>query len=174
MRATVLAMTISLLIGCASMNDALTPSMQVKKDSFDNSTVVIQEPVSSAGSIKEAWHTLGFSWNQKTPDIIYITVGTNGIVNITNVAFNADGKIISNIKTASATTEYGQWSTRRFAMSWDDFQTVANAQLVKMKVSRINDYTVSSFGKERSGATINSKFPPFIAKVSELRASIKQ
>jgi len=155
--------------GCASMNDSLTPSMSVVKDDFDGSIIVRQAPVSAASSMSEGWHTLGFEWNQKTPDIIYITAGTNGTVNITDVEFNADGNIISNIKTASTLTEYGKWSTRRFSMSWNDFLKITNAKSVKMKVVQINDYTVSSFGPENSGAIVNTKIPPFLKKVQELR-----
>jgi len=156
--------------GCASLNDSITPSMSVMKDDFDGSIVVRQSPVSAASGMSEGWHTLGFEWDQKSPDIIYITAGTNGTVNITDVKFNADGTIISDIKTASTLTEYGKWSTRRFAMSWSDFLKVANANSVKMKVVQINNYTVSSFGSANSGAVINSKIPPFVAKVKELRS----
>ncbi len=155
--------------GCASINDSLTPSMSVVKDDFDGSIIVRQSPVSATSSMSEGWHTLGFEWNQKTSDIIYITAGTNGTVNITDVEFNADGNIISNIKTASTLTEYGKWSTRRFSMPWDDFLKITNAKSVKMKVVQINNYTVSSFGPANSGAIVNKKISPFLKKVQELR-----
>jgi hypothetical protein len=169
----VMCLVVCLLSACASMNDSMTPSAQTMKDDFDGSVVVRQEPVSSASSLSEAWQTLGFDWNQKTPDVVYVTAGAQGVVNITALAFNADGRIIDSIKPASALTEYGKWSTRRFAMTWQDFLVVANAKSVKMRVTRINDYTVSSFGPEHSGATVNSKIAPFVAKVSELRGSRK-
>jgi hypothetical protein len=162
----------SLLTGCAATNDALTPSLAQIKDDFDGSLIVRQVPVSAASSLGEAWHTLGFEWTQKTPDTVYLTAGAHGIVNVEKLAFNADGRIIDNIRTASATTEYGQWSTRRFAMSWDDFVTVANARSVKMRVSMINEYTVSSFGPAHP-ATVDSKISPFVARVQELRAAKK-
>jgi hypothetical protein len=167
-------LAISLVAGCATMNDALMPSLSVIKDDFNGSTIVRQYPVSSSSSLSEGWHTLGFEWIQKTPDTIFITAGTNGIVNITDVAFNADGQVISSIKPASTITEYGQWSTRRFAMSWEDFLKVANAKSVKMKVVRINDYTVSSFGFDHSEAIVNTKIPPFVEKVRELRSGVEK
>jgi hypothetical protein len=157
--------------GCASVRDSLTPSASVMKDDFDGATIVRQSPVSASGNISEGWHTLGFEWNQKTPDTVYIVAGTNGRVNVTEVAFNADGKVISQIQPASALTEYGSWSTRRFAMSWQDFLAIANAKSVKMRLVRINDYTVSSFGPDYPNALVNAKIPPFVTKVQELRSA---
>jgi len=171
MRNIVLMLVAVLVAGCASMNDAMTPSISITKDDFDGSLIVRQPPVSSSSSLSEGWHTLGFEWNQKNPDTIFITAGTNGTVNITDVAFNADGQVISSIKPASTITEYGQWSTRRFSMSWEDFLKVASAKSVKMKVVRINDYTVSSFGPEHSGAIVNTKIQPFVEKVVELKST---
>lgn len=160
----------AVLAGCVSVNDGLTPSVSVMRDDFDGATIVRQEPVSASGSITEGWHTLGFEWNQKTPEIVYVTAGTYGVVNITEVAFNADGRIIADVSPASAITEYGTWSTRRFAMSWEDFMAVASAKAVKMKLVRINDYTVSSFGPDHPTALINAKLPHFVARVSALRS----
>ena len=170
MRVFAWVLAVFLVTGCATMNSALTPSLSVIKDDFDGSTIVRQSPVSSSSGLREGWHVLGFEWSQKTPDTIFITVGTNGIVNITDVAFNADGQVITNIKPASTITEYGQWSTRRFSMSWEDFMKLVNAKSVKMKVARINDYTVSSFGPGHSGAIVNTKLPPFVEMVRELRS----
>lgn len=171
MKNILILLAVLLVAGCATMNDAMTPSLSVIKDDFDGSLVLRQSPVSSSSSLGEGWHTLGFEWNQKNPDTIFVTVGTNGIVNINGVAFNADGQIITNIKLASKITEYGQWSTRRFSMSWEDFLKIANAKSVKMKVVKINDYTVSSFGPEHSGAIVNTKISPFVTKVRELRST---
>lgn len=167
-------LVVLMFAGCASVNDSLTPPMSVNKDDFDGSIIVRQSPVSAASSISEGWHTLGFEWNQNSPNTIFITAGTNGSVNITDVQFNVDGKIISNIKTASTLTEYDKWSTRRFSMSWSDFLEIANAKSVKMKVVQINSYTVSSFGPEHSGAVVNAKIPPFIKKVQELLSGASQ
>lgn len=162
----------ALMAGCAATNDALTPSLVTIKDEFDGSLIVRQVPVSAASSLGEAWHTLGFEWTQKTPDTVYLTAGARGIVNVEKLAFNADGRILDNIRTASATTEYGQWSTRRFAIPWDDFLVVASAKSVKMRVSTINEYTVSSFGPTHP-ATVDSKIAPFVVRVKELRTARK-
>jgi len=166
------------LVACAAvptdvslMDDSVTPSLSVIKDEFDGSTIVQQDAVSSSSSLAEGWHTLGFEWHQKTPDIVFVTAGANWIVTITDLAFNADGELISRIRPASATTEYGSLSTRRFAMAWQDFLKIANAKSVKMKLVRINDYTVSSFGADHSAAVVNTRIAPFVAKVLELRSS---
>jgi len=154
------------LSGCmTNVNDSLTPSVKVSKDAFDGKIIISQAPVSSASSISEAWHTLGFDWKQVSPDVVYLTAGAQGVTNITALAFNIDGKIISDIKSVSALTKYGKWSTKRFVISWDDFLKVAQGNDVKMKLSQIDTYSVSSFGSKNSGATVNSKFQPFIEKV---------
>jgi hypothetical protein len=159
-----------LLTGCAGVNDSLTPSMRVTKDNFDGSTIVYQPDVSSASSLSEPFHTLGFEWVSRTPEVVYVTAGVTGVKNIYGLAFNSDGKVIERINTASEHTELGQRSTRRFGMSWGDFVSVANGKDVKMRVSMGNTYSVSSFGSATS-ATINPKFAPFIEKVRELRAA---
>src|SRR5690606_34339929 len=107
-------------------------------------------------------------------DTAFITVGTDGITNVTEVAFNVDGELVSSVETASAITKYGGGSTRRFQMPLTDFFKVASGKVVKMKVVRINDYSVSSFGSEVSGAIVNSKFAPFVAKVRELKGIVSK
>jgi hypothetical protein len=173
MRPFLRALPLVLILGCTSMNDALTPSLQLMKDDFDGALIVRQAPVSAASGLADAWHTLGFEWTQKTPNAVYVTAGVQGITNIYQLAFNADGHIIENLKTASAHTDYGQWSTRRFSMTWDDFLALANAKEVKMRVSRANEYTVSSFGPAHPNALVNAKLVPFVAKVRDLRATLK-
>jgi hypothetical protein len=167
------AVLIVLVVGCTSMNDALTPSLQLIKDDFDGAMIVRQAPVSAASGLGDSWHTLGFEWTQKTPNIVYVTAGVQGITNIYQLAFNADGRIIENVKTASAQTDYGQWSTRRFSMTWEDFLAMANAKEVKMRVSRANEYTVSSFGPVHPNALVNAKLVPFVAKVRDMKATLK-
>jgi hypothetical protein len=58
---------------------------------------------------------------------------------------------------------------RRFAMSWQDFLKIANAKSVKMKLVRLDEYTVSSFGPEHP-AVVNTRVAPFVEKVRELRS----
>ncbi|MFK3012684.1 hypothetical protein ITH93_24310, partial [Salmonella enterica subsp. enterica serovar Weltevreden] len=102
-----LAVTLFMLAGCANVNDAMTPSMLAEKDSFDGSLIISQAPVSASSSLTECWHTMGFQWNQKFPDVVFLEVGTNGITNVEGVEFNVDGKIITNIDQASVLTKYG-------------------------------------------------------------------
>lgn len=159
--------------GCASMNDAMTPSATVVQDKFDNSTIVRQDPVSAAAGLSDAWHTLGFEWISKFPKQVFVTAGTNGTTRISGVAFNADGRIFDQIEFASEHTEFPDgWSTRRFVMPLADFLTVARAQSVQMKLSQGNNYTVSSFGPAYPMAAVNKKIPPFLDKVLQLSAGL--
>lgn len=159
-----------LLAACASMNEALTPSTQVVKDDFDGSLVVRQQPVGAANGVREPWHTLGFEWSQKTPDTVYLLVGANGAGNVSEVAFNADGRVIDNLKPVSAHPDYSQVPSRRFAMPWGSFVTLADAKSVKMKVMRLDQYTVSSFGPQHPGAAVNLRIDTFADMVRDLRA----
>lgn len=165
MRILLLIIFSSFLISCANFNDAMTPSLTVKKDNFDGAITIKQPPVSSSSSMSEDWHTLGFSWTQNNPTVVYITVGVNGINNIEGVAFNIDGVFLNNIKLASSVTDYGDWSTRRFSMEAMDFEKLSKGNDVKMKVESIDTYTVSSFGSQNSGAIVNAKFSPFIEQL---------
>lgn len=158
--------------GCASFNDAMTPSVQVKKDSFDGSTIVRQPLVNAAGSFTEPRHLLGFDWSSRTPDSVFITAGIVGTRAVSGVQFNVDGTFIKDVKVASATTEFTNIdSSRRFELSFQQFVAIANGKSVKMRLDSINDYTVSSFGPDGDGsmAMVNPKFQPFLAKVKEVR-----
>ncbi|MBI2427497.1 MAG: hypothetical protein HYV29_01620 [Ignavibacteriales bacterium] len=157
------------LVGCAAMNDALTPSLRIEKDEFDGSTIIYQPPVSAASGSSEGWHHLGFEWSTKWRYNAFITVGVSGIHNISSVEFKVDGNVIDNIKVASEITDYGEHiSTRRFATSWTNFLKLANAKTVIMKVNRINEYSVSTFGIG-SSAPVVSKFSPFVNEVNEMQ-----
>ena len=152
------------LSNCMSVNQSLTPSANTVVDSFDDSIKVIQKPVSSASSINEAWHTLGFRWKSKTPNIVFLDVGTAGTNNVMVVAFNIDGNIVE-LKALSPVTEFeDDRSYNTFSMSLDQFRRLATAKVVKMKVESINEYTVSSFGEENK-ATVNGKFASFLEQV---------
>jgi hypothetical protein len=150
------------------------PSLSVTRDGFDGSTIVRQDVVSSSSKLVEGWHALGFEWRQKTPETVFITAGISGTAIITDLAFNADGEIINRVKPSTASTDYGWVSTRQFAISWQDFLKLTSAQSVKMKVVRLSDYTVSSFGPAHSGTMVNSRIAPFVEKVRELRADLSR
>lgn len=152
---------------CQDMNAAMTPQTKVTTDSFDGSTVVRQEPVSSSASLSEDWHTLGFDWTSRTPDVVFLTAGVSGTNNVFGLDFNVGGKMI-RAQEASLTTEYGSWSTRRFKVSYKEFEAIATAPSVKMKVSGANSYGVSSFGTA-TNALVNKKLPAFLQKVQAAR-----
>lgn len=156
------------LSACASMNDALTPNPNVKVDDFDGSKEVVQEPVSAASSISEGWNTLGFRWNDAAPNTVYLMAGADGITNVTGLKFNVDGEFIT-AREASYNTDYGQWSTRQFAVDYDDFLRIANGKVVKMRIEMMDKYQNSSFGTEVSGAIVNTKFPKFLEQVKRLK-----
>ncbi|MGR5323405.1 hypothetical protein ACP3VW_05890 [Vibrio sp. DNB22_17_1] len=158
------------LTACASMNDALTPSVKVETDPFDNSVHVYQSPVSASSSMSEAWHTMGFDWKSSQPNTVYVTAGLNSIVNISNIEFNADGKFFKDVQQASAHTEYGDWSTRRFKMTLHDFEELSNANDVRFKIETLNTYSVSSFGKSNTNALVNAKFKPFLTAIYDAKA----
>jgi len=156
-------LTSAVLPSCQSYNAAVTPSTKVTADNFDGSKVINQPPVSSSASLAEDWHTLGFDWNSRTPDKVFLTAGVQGINNVFGLAFNIAGKTIT-AQPASLTTDYSAWSTRRFYVSYREFEAIATSPLVKMKVSGVNSYTVSSFGTS-TGALVGKKFPAFLEAV---------
>ena len=156
-----------LLNGCQSYNAAMTPRTKVAVDDFDGSRVITQPPVSSSASIAEDWHMLGFDWNSRTPDKVFLTAGVHGTNNVFGLDFDVGGKVIT-ARPASLTTEYGPWSTRRFVVSRKEFETLATAPLVKMKVSGANSYGVSSFGTSPR-ALVGSKFLSFLQRLEENR-----
>ena len=156
-----------ILSACQSYNAAMSPDARTIVDDFDGSKVIRQDPVSAASSLSESWHTLGFEWVSKWPDKVFLTVGVHGIENVFNVQFNVGGEIIKG-EEASYGTDYGDWSSNRFIVSYFDFEKIATAPTVKMKVSTGNSYGVSSFGGT-SMAVVNSKFQPFLNKINQLR-----
>lgn len=171
-----LFVVVLLVGGCTGFNDAMTPGVEVIQDQYYGTSIVRQAPVSAAQSLSEAWHTLGFEWVEKTPNRVYITAGIEGVRYLTGVEFKADGSVIDKIEPAAIMTELEYyavdlptWSGRRFVMSWDDFQVIATAQTVLMRLDHVDKYSVSSFGQSRPKAIVTAKFGPFLAKVREIR-----
>jgi hypothetical protein len=173
-RICIIAAGLVLLAGCASTMDAMTPSVTVIKDDFDGKLIIRQAPVNAASSVAEPLHTLGFEWNEKFPDTVFVTAGIAGTKAITGVAFNADGKVITSLKAASDLTDFARGgalvaSYRRFEMPLRDFLLVARARVVKMRLDGINDYTVSSFGPDAGTAVVNVKIGPFLDQVLSVK-----
>lgn len=164
------------LMGCVGVNDALTPSAQTIVDQFDGRQIIRQAPISAASGLSEDFHTLGFEWMEKYSDLIFVTVGhAMQIRAIQDAAFNADGKIFDKLKPASALTHFEHGASfRRFEMPLDQFRVVARANVVKMRVGGINDYTVSSFGPGSGEAIVNSKFAPFLTAVDAALAKSRR
>ena len=162
-----LCLAATALSSCQSYTELMTPSARISSDSFDGAKVINQPPVSAAASMSENWHTLGFDWNSRTPDKVFVTAGAPGTQNIFGLAFNAGGKVITAQPT-SLMTEFGVSSTRRFVMNYRDFETIATAPSVKMKVSGANSDGVSSFGTSTK-ALVNTKFPSFLQQVQAVR-----
>lgn len=164
-----------LLSACTSMNQALSPSLQVQKNDFDGTMEIIQPEVSAASSLSEAYHTLGFKWSAKKPDSVFLYVGVYGIESIRGVAFNLDGNIIESTTKIGLTdidlghTEFVNLPNRSmatFVMPLNDFKKLAASDLVKMKVEMGNSYSVSSFGKNTS-AVVSPKLVLFTSEVDK-------
>lgn len=170
LRVALLAVCIA-LSGCASVNDALTPSAREGRDDFYGAATLTQPPVSAARGLTDGWNTLGFDWSAKTPDLVYVTVGSHGVRAITEASFNIDGRLVEQLPAASALTEYeAGWARRRFAMRWEDFEAMAQAQVVRLRVGRLNDAVVSTFGTSVPDAAVMAKLPAFVDRVRQLRA----
>jgi len=164
-----------LLSGCASMNDALTPSPSTLKDDFDGTTIVRQPPVGASSSFSEPIHSLGFEWFTRDPGRVYLNVGAHFSARtggMTGLSFNADGEIFraeqSNPFTKRERDIYKESS--RFSVTFDQFQRIASAQVVKMRVDGLGEATVSSFGpRTGSGAQVTLKFAPFLEQIRAAR-----
>ncbi len=150
---------------CTSFNQMATPSAKTVINDFDGSTEVHQSPVSAAISLSEGWNTLGFSWLKNNPEYVYLIVGAQGITNISSVAFNIDGDVIELHEPASHLTDYGEWSTRPFVITLEDFRKLAKADTVKMKVVMIDSYAVSTFGQGHPQAIVSGKFYEFLNQI---------
>ena len=169
---TVVSLTSFILTSCAGYNDALTPDSKIQTDSFDGSVTVIQKPVDALkfSELATAPHKLGFRWSAKEPNVIYLTAATWNIQNIQGLDFNVGGRFIS-AKTASVLTDMNtstRISSRQFEVSYNDFKTILSAPVVKMKVSDIDTYTVSTFGTSLN-TQVNRKAVSFIQQVESAR-----
>ena len=161
------------LTGCAGFNDAMTSSLEVRQDDFDNSIVVVQQPIGSGSDLSAGWTQLGFWWRNTNPEEVLITVGVAGIESVRGVAFRVDGRLIDSASPTSGVTDFNlnpflSWSFGYFVMPTGDFMALADASDVRMKVLLINGAVTSSFGPANPGAVVNPKLPAFADKVREL------
>jgi hypothetical protein len=172
-RQLLLALAASACVGCATTDQPAAPGLQVFKDEYDGSTIARQQPVISGG-VAGDWNALGFEWRSKFPNRVVLNAGTRGVVKITEVGLEIDGEEAS-VKIASELTDYGapsaaeRWSMRRFEISWVDFERMAAARTVRMKIVGANEILVTSFGSAHAEAPINDSLSSFFVTVRKLR-----
>jgi hypothetical protein len=170
-----------LMTGCtSSINKLTSPNANVIKDETDGSVLITQPPVTAARDSFEsgdAWHTFGFEWFSKVPDIVVFTAGVIGQASpIQDITLIADDEIIQDITPASNTSiDINQTvgiplkdTHRRFTMPLTQLRKVAAARVVKMKIVRANGASFSQFGKDSPYVAVNGKFAPFLKKVDGL------
>lgn len=170
MRFTFVLIFILFFSGCTSFNDSVTANPSIKLDEFSGAKNIYQPEVSAASKISESWHMLSLRWSETTPNTVYLGVAADTVRNITGLAFNIDGELLE-ARRAEGGTDYGDYnpygtkSRRQFAVSFEEFEKIAAAKLVKMRVDEFETYTLSSFGVD-TGALINKKFPKFLEMVA--------
>lgn len=169
-----------LVAGCSdSVVNAMTPGPTVDRDNYDDTRIVLQPPVGSALFSDDAWSMLGFEWQERNPDVVFVKVGIEGIINITGLEFKADGAEIAGIQRTNTVTDfetnsYYSRSWSRFRMPIGEFVKLANAADVRMRITLLDQYTVSRFGSGYSPSpVVNTKFAPFLEKVAGLRGGLK-
>ena len=173
-RAWLAALLSALCVACASGGDVRAPGLQVVKDDYDGATIVRQAPAQSGSDFAGNWNALGFEWKSKFPNRVVIAAGTRGVINIRDLVLEIDGET-ATVKPASEMTDYGdsasgeRWSMRRFEVSWADFERMAAARAVQVRVVGTNEVFVTSFGSDRPGAPVNATLPPFRAAVRKQR-----
>ncbi len=165
MKRLLLLVLASLLWACA------TPSAVVLIDPVDGKTIIRQPPVDARSSLIEPIHMVGFEWYEKFPEKIFITVEVALVTqSIQMASFNADGRIVENLKLASTGMQFGGSSSRRFEIRFEEFLAIANARVVRLRVEGFKTYTVSSFGPDAGRADVNHTFAPFLEKVAAARS----
>ena len=160
--------TAALAVGCAQMNDAMTPSVRVSKDAFDGGTRIEQPNAGASSSLSEHVHSLAMLWHKGTPDRVTVTVGAMGTRAISGVTFNVNGTFITAQPLHAATDFSNMWSYKHFSMSVKDFRTIATAKNVKMRVESPTASSVSSFGT--GSAIIDTKMAPFLDAITKAGA----
>jgi hypothetical protein len=157
------------LTACMSASQSPTPTA---KTTVGDS--VIQKPVSAENNTKRGSNILGFSWKSTAPESVILEVGTLGNY-VKAVHFDIDGDMLRYDKPEDTLTSYGTYSYGTFVMPLKQFRRMANAKQVKMKVIYGTDrYRVTSFGKAKGSAIVDSKFPPFLEQVDAQLEKLKK
>lgn len=167
-----IASAVVLLLTLTACVSSMWP-LEVMKDDFDGATIVRQPPVVASRptlTSDDSPQSLGFEWSSKTPDTVFVTAQYFVIENIEKVEFIADEQRIQGISTASVLTQFepgSSYSSRRFAMPMTEFRKIASAHIVKMKISSIDTYSVSRFGKDYPNVIVSDRFDPFLVAVDQ-------
>ena len=157
------------MTGCASLAaDIMTPGPKAETDPYDGATQVTQPPA-NASTASGPFVSLGMYWKSSTPDLVYVQPGVRGIRNVFDVDFTADGRRIEDAKPAQIFPDYGEMSSRAFAISYDEFRAIATAQTVRMKITTGSKHQVATFGQAHSSAMISHKLPEFLELVRQNR-----
>ena len=165
------------LTSCAVYEDTGIMPSQIKRDKFDGS-IYVEQSKAKAHLLKEPFgHTLEFTWYKKQPDVIYVTVGVKDIDNIQGLSFNIGDRFIT-AKKASSHTRYSpnyyshasSYSYRQFKINYRDFKSIITASNVRMKVSYIDTYSVSTFGISHN-VQVNRFAPVFLSQVESIRGN---
>jgi len=168
------ALLSSACMACGSLGDTKPAGLQVLRDGYDGATVVRQAPVNSGSDAAGDWNALGFEWKSKFPNRVVLAAGTRGVIHITDLVLEIDGENAA-VGRASEMTDYGdaptgeRWSMRRFEVSWADFERMATAHAVQVRVVGANEIFVTTFGTDRPGAPVNATLSAFRAEVRKQR-----
>jgi hypothetical protein len=168
MRARLIVSATLLILAACAGGDAFTYSAIVSTDQADGKITIRQPPV-SAQSGESGDHLLGFEWNQKFPDVVFITAETGwGPRLIQSLTFRVDSRLFENLKPVSLKTDLRRSGvSQRFEMPLADFQIIATSSAVLMRIGGIYDFSVSSFGPGAGNgrAPVNAKFAPFLERI---------
>jgi len=156
------------IAGCASVKHTMTPNAYILD--FGSDKIVVQQTVQVSSEELIATHGLGFTWSTNHQDKITISPAIFEFFRyvedgITEVSFEADGEEIRCTFTQDDST--GNLPVFRVTMK--QFQTIANAKKVKMRVVHLGKQTESAFGTEVPESIVNKKFPEFFATIQEVK-----
>lgn len=168
-----------LFVLLASLTGCQLFPLQVMKDDFDGATIVRQPNLVASRptlTTEDNPQGLGFEWSTAKPDIVLLTAGLFEISNIEKLEFIADDQPITGVALASVITEFNTSkyssapaSMRLFSIPMAEFRKLANARIVKMKISGIGNYSVSRFGQDYPDVMVSSRFAPFLAKIDAVK-----
>lgn len=141
----------ALLVGCMggqTVGGGVNP-IQKNIDDFYDVLIISQTPISAHTGMGDSFHLLGFSWREDNPDNVTLTAVVNGYRSIEKLEFRIDGAFVT-ARTVEHSVMERRRSSRRFEVSLADFERIARADDVRMRVGGSTGYTVSKFGAEHT------------------------